>query len=201
VSGGRLQEINMERNILWTHWAVPGLEHLRLIKSSKGISGDGMIVGIRDNAPFRVHYKIQCDLSWRAQHAEINLLAADSEDIILHADGKGHWTDVSGDRIQFLDGCLDVDISATPFTNTVAIQRLGLRPGGTAAVPVAYIAVPEMEVKLARQRYTCLEQGAAGGVYRYLDEGLFPGFSVEFRIDADGLVIDYPGLFRRAWAG
>jgi hypothetical protein len=159
-----------------------------------------MIVGIKDGLPFRAHYRVRCDLSWRVQHVEINLLADDSEEIIMHADGKGHWVDASGDRIPFLDGCLDVDISASPFTNTIAIQRLGLKPGETAAIPVSYIAVPDMEVKLARQRYTCIEQGVAGGLYKYLDEGLFPGFTAELRVDADGLVIDYPELFRRVWS-
>ena len=190
----------MEKNLLWAPWMGPGLEHLHLVKSSKGISGDGMIIGIKDNLPFRAHYKIRCDLSWRAQHVEINLLADDSEEIIMHADGRGHWADASGDRIPFLDGCLDVDISASPFTNTMAIQRLGLKPGETAAIPVAYIAVPDMEVKSGSQRYACLELGVAGGLYKYLDEGLFPGFSAELRVDPEGLVIDYPGLFRRIWS-
>ncbi|OGW40574.1 MAG: hypothetical protein A2010_01625 [Nitrospirae bacterium GWD2_57_9] len=191
----------MEKNVLWTPWVDPGLEHLRMARISKGINADGMIVGIKDNVPFRAHYKVRGDSAWRLQQVEIYLLDDSSEDIKMHADGRGHWTDDSGAPLPFLDGCVDMDISATPFTNTLAIQRLGLKPGETAALPVVYVAVPEMEIKLARQRYTCLERSVGGGLYKYEDEGLFSGFTADLRVDADGLVIDYPGLFRRVWSG
>jgi hypothetical protein len=190
----------MEKNVLWTPWNDPGLEHLRLVRSSREIIGDGMIVGIRDKIPYRAHYTIRCDTTWRVRHVEIRLLDENNEDIKMRADGKGLWTDDSGDGIPFLQGCLDVDISASPFTNTIAIRRLGLKPGETAAIPVVYIAVPEMEVKSSRQRYTCIERGPGGGLYRYEDEGLFPGFTANLQVDSDGLVIDYPELFRRVWS-
>ena len=137
----------MEKHVLWTPWVDPGLEHLRMARISKGINADGMIVGIKDNVPFRAHYKVRGDSAWRLQQVEIYLLDDSSEDIKMHADGRGHWTDDSGAPLPFLDGCVDMDISATPFTNTLAIQRLGLKPGETAALPVVYVAVPEMEIR------------------------------------------------------
>jgi hypothetical protein len=50
-----------------------------------------------------------------------------------------------------------------------------------------------------RQRYGCLEAQADGGLYHF--EALPSGFTAELPVDAEGLVIDYPGLFRRAWSG
>jgi uncharacterized protein len=50
-----------------------------------------------------------------------------------------------------------------------------------------------------RQRYGCLQARADGGLYRF--EALPSGFTAELPVDADGLVLDYPGLFRRAWSG
>ena len=47
----------------------------------------------------------------------------------------------------------------------------------------------------AEQRYTCLERGETGGRYRY-ESG---DFSVDLPVDADGLVVDYPGYWRRVW--
>jgi hypothetical protein len=55
--------------------------------------------------------------------------------------------------------------------------------------------VPELSFRPTRQRYTCLELTPEGGRYRY--EGLDTGFSREIIVDADGLVIDYPGIWRR----
>jgi hypothetical protein len=103
-----------------------------------------------------------------------------------------------------LEGCVDVDISATPFTNTLPIRRLGLEPGESAELRVAYVDVPELAVGPARQRYEYLEERAGGGLYRFEAppiEALPSGFTAQIPVDVDGLVIDYPGLFRRAWSG
>jgi hypothetical protein len=86
-----------------------------------------------------------------------------------------------------------VDISATPFTKLLAIQRMGLKPGESSGLSVAYIAVPEMELKAAGQRYTYLERHSQCGVYMY--EALFRGFTAKLPVDADGIVIDYPQTF------
>jgi hypothetical protein len=116
-------------------------------------------------------------------------------------DGGGSWTTESGRTIPSLKGCLDVDLSATPFTNTLPIRRLALQPGTSATLSVVYIAVPQMRVQATQQRYTCLELTSSGGRCRY--ESLTNGvssFTVELPVDQDGLVSDYPGLFRRVGA-
>ncbi|PLS83873.1 MAG: hypothetical protein CYG60_20870 [Actinobacteria bacterium] len=116
--------------------------------------------------------------------------------IDLIADGEGNWTTRSGEAVPGLKGCTDVDISATPFTNTLPIRRLGLAPGESAELSVAYVDVGEMRAWTEGQRYTCLRQDAEGGLYKY--ESLDGGFTADLPVDADGLVLNYPGLFRRA---
>jgi hypothetical protein len=91
-----------------------------------------------------------------------------------------------------------VDIQVTPFTNSLPIRRLGLETGQSADIRVAYVPVPELDVRPAEQRYTCLDApGPAGGRYRY--EGLFRDFTAELPVDGDGLVLDYAETFRRIW--
>jgi uncharacterized protein len=63
---------------------------------------------------------------------------------------------------------------------------------------VVCVAVPGLEVSVARQRYHCLSWGADGGRYRL--EAPASGFTAEIAVDADGLVIEYPGVARRVWA-
>ncbi len=46
-----------------------------------------------------------------------------------------------------------------------------------------------------RHCYTCREADADGGCYLY--EGPFRAFRAELPVDADGLVLDYPEIFRR----
>ena len=72
------------------------------------------------------------------------------------------------------DGCIDVDISAAPFTNTLPIRRLGLMKGERREIRVAYLALPALTVEPADQAYTCIEPQR-----RYLYEKLFRQFQAE----------------------
>ena len=55
--------------------------------------------------------------------------------IDLLADGEDGWTTRGGAAMPELEGCVDVDISATPVTNILPIRRLGLAPGGPWTYP------------------------------------------------------------------
>src|SRR6266508_4306207 len=156
----------MERNILWMPWDGPGLEHLRLTDATGDILADGVIIGVADGANRRLD---------------------------LYCDGAGHWADDTGAELPGLAGCFDIDISVTPFTNSLPIRRLLLSPGVSADITVVYIDLPALTVQPEMQRYTRL----AGDIARYRFEARSTGFTADLPVDADGLVQDYPGLFRR----
>ena len=189
----------MKRHVMWSPWSEPGLEHLHITQNTEQIIADGLILGVKEQEPFRVQYEIHCDQQWQVRTVRVSVLSHPAQTISLVTDGKGTWSTETGEELPLLRGCLDVDISATPFTNTLPIRRLALRPGQSAILRVTYIAVPELQVAAVQQRYTCLEMAAdGGGRYRY--ESLKDGVSIfmaELTVDADGLVIDYPELFRR----
>jgi hypothetical protein len=189
----------VEREVMWAPWEGPGLEHLRLVMSDRGIVANGLVIGLEAGRPFRIGYERLCDERWRVR--ELRASSPDSERPVLAllSDGEGHWKGRDGEPLPELDGCIDVDISATPFTNTLPIRRLGLRPGESEELAVAYIRVPELLVGAEKQCYGGLEAQADGGLYRF--EALPSGFIADLPVDADGLVLDYPGLFRRAWSG
>lgn len=192
----------MEREVMWAAAEGPGAEHLRLSLGGTGAIADGVVVGVEVGRAFRLRYVIRCDAGWRVREVRVEALEVDAGAIVLIADGAGRWSDGRGEALPELDGCLDVDLSATPFTNTLPIRRLGLRPGESAEIGVAFIAVPGFGVEAVRQRYGCLEARPDGGRYRFEsppDEGLPEGFVAELAVDGDGLVVDYPGLFRRVW--
>jgi uncharacterized protein len=190
---------SVEREVMWAPWEGPGLEHLRLVTSDDGVVANGLVIGLEAGRPFRIGYEVRCDERWRVR--EVWVATPDSERPVLEllADGEGHWKRGGGEPMPELDGCIDVDISATPFTNTLPIRRLGLQPGKSTDVDIAYIRVPELLVGPERQRYGCLEVRTDSGHYRF--EALPSGFTASLPVDGDGLVIDYPGLFRRAWSG
>jgi uncharacterized protein len=195
----------MQRQVMWSPWTGRGLEHLRLLQHEgrEDITADGLILGVKEQAPFRLRYKIRCDPQWRVRAIQLVLLDDPPRSLHFFTDGLGNWTTESGEALPLLKGCLDVDISATPFTNTLPIRRLALQPGPSATIRMAYFSIPQMQVEVTQQRYTCLEVNPSGG--RYLFESLVDGvshFTAELPVDRGGLVLDYPDLFRRVgtWA-
>src|SRR6202171_5596796 len=180
----------MERQVMWSPWTGPGLEHLHLLQRQEDIVADGLILGVKEQAPFRVRYEIHCDLRWRVRAIQLGLLDGSSHSLHFFTDGAGNWTAESGETISSLKGCLDVDISATPFTNTLPIQRLPLQSGSSATLSMGYFTIPQMHVEVTQQRYICLETTSAGGRYRF--ESLVNGsssFTAELPVDRDGLVL------------
>ena len=184
----------MERQALWAPWDRPGLEHLRLTVGEEGeVRADGLIIGVADAGPFRLRYGVRCDATWTVREARLARLDLAVAPLILIADGRGHWATPEGAALPALDGCIDIDISGSPFTNTLPVRRLDLPLGGSADLTMAYIRVPELTVVPDPQRYTRL----APDRFRY--ESRDSDFVAELPLDADNLVLDYPGLFRRVW--
>lgn len=156
-----------------------------------GMVAESVVVGSSDDGDFALHYRIRCDPSWRLRSAEIGLVGG-ARKLELTSDGAGNWTDGRGKKIPRLKGAIDIDISATPFTNTLPIQRLKLRAGQSADLVAAYVLAPALSLTTDPQRYTRLKKGQR---YRY--ESLDSDFTREIEVDRHGLVKTYPGLFRR----
>lgn len=188
------------REVIWTPWRGYGIEHLRLIERHDEIEADALVVDTYELGVFRLRYRIICDSKWHVRRVNIGLIGTGRE-LDLSADGEGNWLDSKSLPVSDLDTCIDVDISGSPFTNTLPIRRLGLRPGQSADVPIAYIYIPTLQLERHMQRYTCLEVGPEGGLYRFeaLDLNLNTNFTTVLSVDKNGLVMDYPELSRRSW--
>ena len=181
---------------MWSAWEGPGLEHLCLTVLDDGVVADGMVLGAAEGHPFRIAYAVRCDASWRVRAVRVGSPGPKPPQVDLISDGEGNWTAPDGRAVPGLEGCIDVDISVTPFTNTLPIRRLGLNRSEAAEISVAYIEGITLQAWPEPQRYTCLEKDNRGGLYEFLS--LDGGFTADLPVDADGLVLDYPGLFRRA---
>jgi uncharacterized protein len=172
------------REVVWSALRWPGLEHVSV--GERSAVGRG--IAVLDGVPTHVDYALRTDRTGATRHVEITVSGPfPTRTRTLHADEAARWRDGSG-PLPDLDGCLDVDISFTPCTNTLPIRRLGLAAGGTAEIDAAYLSVPGLTVRRARQRYRRL----AGG-YRY-ESG---SFAADLTVDDADLVTDYPELWRR----
>jgi uncharacterized protein len=122
---------------------------------------------------------VRVDGEWRTR--SVDLRCADWR-LELTADGDGTWS------VPNVDGCIDVDLGFTPATNTLPIRRHGLAVGEAFDLDAAWVRFPELTLERLPQRYERLAEDR----YRYSS----PGFQAELIVDANGLVLEYEGLWR-----
>lgn len=188
----------MSTDLGWTALEWAGTEHVIASSDATGFRADSQLI-LADKGLARVGYLLECDAGWRLTRLTITLTSAgEKRTLALSADGAGHWR-ADGQPVPALDGCIDVDIDRTPLTNTLPIRRLPWSPGTSRDLDVAYVSLPELAVRPVRQRYTLLEHDEARGEALYQYES--GSFRADLRVDSDGFVIDYPGLWRRVGAG
>jgi uncharacterized protein len=167
-----------------------GLEHLLLAERS----ADSTILTFDEAShPFRLAYHLTWDERWRVHAARLTVTTEHgARSLHLDADGEGHWHDGAGRALPDLDGCIDIDIWPTPFTNTFPIRRQPLAVGARREFLMAWVFAPDLTVRPMRQGYTRLADR------RYLYESLDgSGFRAELPVDEEGVVLDYQGIFRR----
>jgi len=176
----------------WQDWPGTGLQHVVLEITTDRIVAEAAVLGTTDTgAAFAAHFRIRCDTEWRVRRLQA-CVTGDQRRIDLRTDGNGRWHDGSGSARPDLAGAIDVDLSITPLTNTLPIRRLHLDAGQSADIRVVHVVLPDFTVTTDPQRYTCIEPGRR---WRY--DSLDSDFTREIEVDDDGLVITYPGLFRR----
>lgn len=174
-------------HVRWRTWDGGGVEDLTLTWENEAWTASGIVT--RE----QVQYVIRLSPTW---HVRQFLLFRDLDepDLWLGVDGSARWGEMNGAHRTELDGCVDIDLGCTPFTNTLPIRRLPLDIGDRAELPVAMVDVETLDVHAERHRYTRL------AAHRWRFEQLHTGYGVELDVDDHGLVVDYPELFRRAEA-
>jgi len=186
---------SQSRAICWTptwnkaHDGV-GLEHLLLDDRA----ADSVVLAVdEERGPFRLTYRLAWDDEWQLREAELAVATAVStQSLSVRTDGRGHWRHDDGRMLDDLDGCIDIDIWPTPLTNSFPIRRQPMTVGERREFRMAWIFGPDLRIEPQPQAYTRL------GERLYLFESLDgSGFSAQLPVDQDGIVLDYPGLFRR----
>lgn len=196
------------RSVGWTKAAGPALEFAEVTLSPDAVDAVGVAIGSRP-VPYRLDYALETTAGFVT--ARLYLTARGEgwrRTLDLQRSAGGAWTATGeaegslelpppGGHTSGLDDALDCDLQESPLTNTMPVLRHGLlEADGSFDFVMAWVAVPSLAVHASPQRYTALRDLPGGRrLIRY--EGLDSDFSAELTFDADGLVIDYPGLGRR----
>ncbi|MDN5861145.1 MAG: putative glycolipid-binding domain-containing protein, partial [Pseudonocardia sp.] len=64
---------------------------------------------------------------------------------------------------------------------------------GEHTIPMVWVSLPDLEVSLVEQTYRTVSTDEHGAVIEFSAEG----FTAEIVVDADGMVVCYPGIARR----
>jgi hypothetical protein len=163
---------------------------------AKGWAVDGTTAAVEDGQTWIVTYSITLDAAWATRSARITARSGSgSRETILAADGAGTWL-VNGEPASHLDGCLDVDLESSAMTNTLPVHRLALLAGGHADAPAAYVQALDLGVARLEQAYQRIADDGPHQRYDYAAPAF--GFTSRLVYDESGLVLDYPGIARRA---
>jgi len=168
-------------------------ETLQFKKYGKDFIARSIVNGLLESQPILIEYQVIINRNWIVKEVEIKSLLGESNKITLKSDSNGKWYDMDNQEISELDGCIDIDISITPFTNTLPIKRLGSSLEQKTKITVLYFDVRNWGFKKVEQYYTKLTDN----LYKY--EGVFRDFVADLPIDNSGFVTTYPELFKRLY--
>ena len=133
-------------------------------------------------------FRVDLDQDWVTRAVHVRAVSDHGENVLdLKASPDRRWT-VDGTERRDLDDCVDVDIAATPVTNTFPIRRLaGLQVGESRTSPVAWVEVPTLRVVRVDQTYRRL-----GGLHWEYSDPIHGAFVLD--VDTDGVVATYEGF-------
>jgi len=187
-----MQAQDKDKIIVWKSTYVNTTEFTTI--SLKGnIVVNGHITGQGLGQFVNVNYKLEINKKWEIQTVKIILQSDNSFNISLYKNKDNHWTNERGENLSQLNNCTDIDITLTPFTNSLPINRLQLNIGESKEIEVVYFDLPSNKFSPAKQRYTNL----GNGIYKY--ESLASGFTANLQVDTEGLVLNYPGIWHRVF--
>jgi len=184
----------MQVNLLWEGREYHSLENCIITITDSGTEINSSIIGEYEQKIYKVDYTIKTNANWETQFLEVKTQLNDKRELLTFiSDGKGTWAE-DGKPANEFRGCKEVDISLTPFTNTLAIRRLNLSVGESQAIHVIYLDLLNGQIKSVEQNYKRLS------LSHYQFENIPNDFSAIITVDELGLVVDYPELFvRAAW--
>jgi hypothetical protein len=174
----------------WRSVEGDGLEHLVLRATPQGLSVGSRVIGENDGRPFAFSYKVDLDASWRVLAFAID--SVDGRKRYYRSPAEGQWLDGGGMKLAKFDGCIDIDLSFTCFTNSLPVHRLNFARGEAHEFAMLWMPSDTLDPFVDGQRYTCLEPAK-----RFHYEATDGTFEATIEFDEYGLVTDYPGLFRR----
>ena len=180
--------------LTWRAHDVPRMESVRVQLSGNRIKAAGRIIGAAcsDHPAFSASYDLVTDEYGVTKRLSVRTsLASGDRQASVSRDDEGYWmveNSTSHQRSTY-SGALDVDMVLSPFFNTLPIRRFGLHTQvQDIEVPTVYVNVLDLSIQEATLTYSSGSEGI---------HVISPVSTSSVTVDADGFVVDYPGLAER----
>ena len=183
--------------LTWQAHDGHGFEGVRVhFGSGKAFRALGRIVHADPGGGWTASYRLVVRDDGDIERASFtSATAARERHLTINRTEDGYWlldTGAGGTRTDFA-GAVDLDLAGSVTFNALPVRRLDLnREAGEHTLSVVYVSLPELETSVVQQTYRVVSAGDNPVIEFRSDD-----FSSELRFDADGFVIDYPGVASR----
>lgn len=173
------------------------MESVRVQSSGKRIRANGQIVAAaaETHPAFSAYYDLQTDETGATKRLGLTVTLAERErQVSIARDEESMWlvTNQRGESRAGYDGALDIDVVLSPFFNALPIRRIGLHERArSVTLPMVYVTLPDISVSAATVSYSSAGPGGEGIKVHS------PVAETTLTVDADGFIVDYPGLAER----
>jgi hypothetical protein len=178
----------MQTNVIWTGRLYNSIENCIITETAQENNIVSTIIGWLENQLFKVDYHIRTNTNWETLFVQIRTRLDDHTGLVTLERKNGQWL-LNGELQPAFHQLVHVDISLTPFTNTLPVRELLLDTGTSAVIEVIYFNILEKEISPIKQVYTM--NTPAEYVYENYDKN----FRAVLTVDEQGLVTHYPTLF------
>ncbi|MEV0296511.1 putative glycolipid-binding domain-containing protein [Nocardia sp. NPDC050710] len=180
--------------LTWRSHNATRMESVRVTLNGNRIRAAGRMIGgaCADHPAFSASYDLVTDENGVTKRLSVRATTSAGErHASIARDEENYWlVDAGGNHVRStFAGALDVDVVLSPFFNTLPIRRYGLQHAvDEIQVPVVYVRLPDLLVQEASLTYSAASDGISV---------LSPVSSATVTVDADGFLLDYPGLAER----
>jgi uncharacterized protein len=174
------------------------MESVRVQLYGKRIKANGRIVAAAaDTHPaFGAYYDLQTDEAGATKRLGLTVTLAERErQFSIARDEENMWlvSDQRSESRAAYEGALDVDVVFSPFFNVLPIRRCGLHQrADSITVPTIYVTLPDVSIASAMVDYSSAAPGSAERIKLHS-----PVSDTILTVDAEGFIVDYPGLAER----
>jgi hypothetical protein len=146
---------------------------------------------------YSASYSLSSDETGVVERLTVRTTRAKGEQhVTLSRSEEGIWLVDHGQgaaRTNF-GGAVDVDLQFSPLFNALPVRRLNLhRVAAKHDLGMVFVSLPGLEVTRVPQTYRTVSLGEPAVISLSSDS-----YETELTVDADGLVLEYPGLARRS---